>query len=127
IFVRSLEPLRVTAVKWNASLQCAVARVQMSSGGSALVLIRVGDLAGFMCGTNGVLTSLAGLTRAEQGAIKTRALARGMSQQALYYSIGTPENRNDYGRGGRQLIYPEGLIVYVDTTDHVTDWQRMGR
>jgi hypothetical protein len=49
---------------------------------------------------------------------------RGMSKDALDYAIGFCEKENDWGRGGKQRIYFGGkLIVYLDNSGKVEDWQ----
>jgi hypothetical protein len=61
------------------------------------------------------------LTAQEISAIRARKIFRGMSRKALLYSWG-PARENDYGRGGKQLVYGNQL-VYLDLNGRVTDWQ----
>jgi hypothetical protein len=66
----------------------------------------------------------AGLTPKEIEAIKGMKLFRGMSEDAVGYAIGFPEKTNDWGRGGKQLVFFSGkLTVYVDNSGKVVDWQ----
>jgi hypothetical protein len=37
--------------------------------------------------------------------------------------LGLPTKENDWGIGGKQLIYGKSLLIYVDTQGLVTDWQ----
>jgi hypothetical protein len=53
-------------------------------------------------------------TKDEVESIRLHAASRGMSLSAVYCALGWPEATNDYGTGGKQLIYAGGrLIVYV--------------
>lgn len=68
------------------------------------------------------------LTPREIEAIRKGSIFRGMSKDAVYYTIGFPEKDNDWGRGGKQFIYFHGtMYVYIDATEHVTDWQSIKR
>ena len=68
------------------------------------------------------------LTSREIEAIRKGSIFKGMSKQAVYYTIGFPEKENDWGRGGKQFIYFNGKVfVYIDATDHVGDWQSIER
>jgi hypothetical protein len=62
------------------------------------------------------------LTPREIEAIKGRKLFRGMSRRAVFYSWGVT-TENDYGRGGKQLVYGHNQFVYLDLNGKVTDWQ----
>jgi hypothetical protein len=62
------------------------------------------------------------LTPREIEAIKGKKIFRGMSKRAVFYSWGIP-SENDYGRGGKQLVYGEKQFVYLDLDGKVTDWQ----
>jgi hypothetical protein len=73
-------------------------------------------------------TSITGLTPRKIQAVREGSLFRGMSLSAVYQAIGFPEKKNDWGRGGQQLIYAGGaILVYVDSTEHVTGWQDIDR
>ena len=37
--------------------------------------------------------------------------------------VGFPKKENDWGKGGKQLIFSEGFLVYVNDDDKVADWQ----
>lgn len=58
----------------------------------------------------------------EIAAIKNGYIFRGMSEDALRWSWGYAEKINDWGRGGKQKIYPGGQYVYV-SGNVVRDWQ----
>lgn len=60
----------------------------------------------------------------EIAAIKKGSIFRGMSEDALYWSIGYPKNYNDWGVGGMQLIYGNGRFVYL-RKGFVADWQSL--
>lgn len=51
-------------------------------------------------------------------------LSSTLLQEALYYSWGYPEKSNDWGRGGKQIIFPGGQNVYLDGK-LIRDWQSL--
>jgi len=63
------------------------------------------------------------LTPREVQSIQRGEVFRGMTRDALYYAMGFPTKENDWGRGGKQLIYHDVVFVYVDSSGSVTDWQ----
>ena len=65
------------------------------------------------------------LTEREIEAIKKGEIFRGMSQAALIYSWGKPKKENDYGKGGRQLVY-DNQYVYLDG-GKIVDWQSFSK
>lgn len=66
------------------------------------------------------------LTVQEIAAIRDRKIFRGMSRQAVIYSWGAT-TENDYGKGGKQLVYGDNQFVYLDNNGSVTDWQSIGK
>lgn len=70
------------------------------------------------------------LAAREVTAIREHGYFIGMSEEALHMSQGLPTRENDYGRGGRQVIYdfPHGaqLIFYFGASGRVRDYQRIG-
>src|ERR1700694_1937116 len=63
-------------------------------------------------------------TLKEIQAIKKKFFFRGMTEDALSYSLGKPERENNYGRGGRQLVYLSGkLLIYLDAHNVIEDYQ----
>jgi hypothetical protein len=66
------------------------------------------------------------LTQQEVAAIRSRKIFRGMSRQAVFYSWGIT-GENNYGRGGRQLVYSEHQFVYLDSNGKVTDSHSLAR
>jgi hypothetical protein len=64
------------------------------------------------------------LTQKEIDAIKKGTIFKGMTKDSLDYMIGFTDKENDWGRGGKQLIYYDGrLVVYLDKDNKVEDWQ----
>ncbi len=49
-----------------------------------------------------------------------------MSRQAVIYSWGAT-TENDYGKGGKQMVYGDNQFVYLDNSGKVTDWQSMDK
>ena len=66
------------------------------------------------------------LTTKEVEAIRGGSIFRGMSLDALHYSFGFPKKENNWGRGGKQLIYGERMFVYIES-DKVVDWQLLSK
>ena len=124
INVPLLEPLRIAVAKWDKDSGCALAKLELPNG-YGLALVSLDDRE--ECGQSEFLFSVPKyLTVKEKAAIKQRTPVRGMSELALWYAIGFPETENDYGRAGRQLVYPGNVLVYVNTQGTVEDIQRMG-
>jgi hypothetical protein len=71
-----------------------------------------------------LLRSLSSYTPREIEAVRSGTLFRGMSRSAADASIGLSDKENDWGRGGKQVIYLGGrIVVYLDHDDKVVDWQ----
>jgi hypothetical protein len=66
------------------------------------------------------------ISTAELEAIKKGSIIRGMSVDALYLSWGFPMKENNWGMGGKQLIYGDRLYVYM-RNDKVVDWQALSK
>ncbi len=63
------------------------------------------------------------LTPNEVTAIKQKTIFKGMSQNALSYCLGVTLKENNWGLGGKQLIYADTVYVYLDRAGKVSDWQ----
>lgn len=63
-------------------------------------------------------------TAKEVAAIKEKTIFQGMSEDALFWSWGSPEKTNNYGQGGMQYVYGAGQYVYV-TGKRVRDFQTL--
>ena len=64
------------------------------------------------------------LTQKEIDAIKTGTIYKGMTKDALTYMLGFKDKENDWGSGGKQLIYYDGrLLIYLDKDNKIQDWQ----
>lgn len=124
-----LQPLKVIKAKYLADVNAVVIEVTLPSGAQALAYTALQystpdeDLMSRICGT--LLPSMPSrLTPKEISAIKSRSIFRGMSSDALDYTLGFKDSENDWGRGGTQRIYYGGkLVVYLDNSNHVVDWQ----
>src|SRR5205085_5786306 len=67
------------------------------------------------------------LTPQEINAIKKHELFFGMRKKVVEYTFGKPEEINDYGRSGIQMVYSGGhFLVYLDATGKVIDRQILG-
>ena len=61
-------------------------------------------------------------TPVELRAIQGGYAERGMSETALECAIGLAEHTNDYGKGGKQLVYSGGnLLVYTGSSGRVEE------
>jgi len=69
------------------------------------------------------MPNLMGISAEELDAVKKRIVMRGMSTTALRLALGFPKKENDWGKGGKQLIFSEGFLVYVNEDNKVADWQ----
>lgn len=67
------------------------------------------------------------LTPKDVDAIRKGTVSKGMKRQTLYYAVGFPDKENDWGRGGKQLIYSDRLLFYLDANESVVDWQSIDR
>jgi hypothetical protein len=67
------------------------------------------------------------LTAKEVQSIQSGSVFRGMTLDALYYAMGFPSKENDWGAGGKQLIYHDVVFVYVDSRGTVSDWQSVDK
>lgn len=67
------------------------------------------------------------LTQRDIEAVRRGSVSRGMKRQTLYYVVGLPDKENDWGRGGKQLIYGDRLFFYLDANETVVDWQSLDK
>ena len=127
-----LEPLRITKAKYLPDLDALVMKLSLPSGTEAIaytpsLYFRSDDPeTEFLSRVSGTLLASMPkeITAKEIEAIKGGKVFRGMSKLALDYSIGFCDKENDWGRGGKQLIYFDGkLFVYLDNSGKVEDWQ----
>jgi len=126
-----LVPLKVIAAKYNETSDAVILKVKLPDGRDAMAITHGEQLTeedeSFMQRVSGsLLTDIPKkLTPREVAAIKKQSIFRGMSKDALEYSIGFAESENDWGTGGKQLVYEGGLTVYLDNQDKVVDWQSL--
>ena len=134
VWVPYLRPLKIQAAKWDHDSGCVVVKLELpeAAAGLALVPLELADAHELdevrRCGGSEFLPWIPkSFTPVDIAGIREVTARRGMSSLAVYYALGAPDTENDYGRAGRQLIYPGGLIVYTNQADRVEDVQRMGR
>jgi hypothetical protein len=134
-----LEPLQITVAKFVdpgtiAALKGVVLKLRLPDGREALAftshisLDNAGKDEPFIQKVSGsLLVALPrGFTPQEIDAVKHRTIFRGMSKEAVEYALGgLPETQNDWGTGGKQLIFGKRLFVYLDRQDKVVDWQAL--
>jgi hypothetical protein len=65
------------------------------------------------------------LTKKDLDAIRSGTIYRGMKEEAVEYTMGFPDKENDWGTGGKQLIYGKSFLVYVNRQETVVDWQSL--
>jgi hypothetical protein len=125
-------PLVVTAAKYDETDDAVILKVKLPDGKDALT---VGIAHDVIYNGQPLMERIAGhlllgvpktLTAQEIVSIKNHSIFRGMSDDALYYSLGYPESENDWGRGGKQFIYSHTWMVYLNNRDRVVDWQSLG-
>jgi hypothetical protein len=131
-----LTPMTIVAAKYNDRYDFIVLELRLDDGREVMGASRYRDedvskngndnsLLGRSTSTL-LLKVPASLTSQEIAAISARKIVRGMTRQAVFYSWGVTEE-NDYGKGGRQLVYGDSQFVYLDNSGKVTDWQSVGR
>jgi hypothetical protein len=126
-----LVPLKVTAAKYNETSDAVILKVKLPGGRDALAIAYGEQLTekdeSFMQRISGSLLDAIPkkLTPQEIAAIKKQSIFRGMSKDALQYSVGFAKSENDWGKGGKQFVYEGDLTVYLDNQDKVVDWQAL--
>lgn len=127
-----LEPLTITKAKYLPDVDAVLMKLSLPNGTEAIaytpsLYFHLDDPKyEFIESVAGTLRTHIPryLTPREIEAIKGRELFRGMSKDALDDAIGLCEKENDWGGGGKQRIYYGGkLLVYLDNTGKVEDWQ----
>ncbi len=132
--VALLTPVTIIAAHYNKRFDFIVWKLRLADGREIISASRYRDED---VSTNGNDNSFFGrsigtllqrmppnLTDREISAISARKVFRGMSRQAVLYSWGRGKE-NDYGKGGKQLVYGDNQFVYLDDTGHVTDWHSL--
>lgn len=128
------KPIEIVSAKYNEAENVTILKLKLPDGSLALAFTPslmlnqedgpIEDKILF-----GFLTELpSSLTPKEISAIQERTIFRGMSDIAVEYCLGSPDHKNDWGRGGKQLVYFDGRIfVYMDSKGTVEDWQTLGK
>lgn len=130
-----LVPLTVTEARYVPQFDMVVFKIALPDGRQALVSggydatasgrDNSSVLANILGSEAHLLPKLPDLPLAEIDAIRKVEILKGMSENGLLYSIGLPDHTNDWGDGGYQLIFFEGkLVVYLNHTKDVTNWQQ---
>lgn len=135
-----LQPLKITAAKYVNSdpdqlFNGVVLKVKLPNGNETLAFTSETLLKDPSSRNKPFLERVSGtlfpkipheFTAREVGAIRDGVMFRGMSKRAVEYLLGAPDKINDWGSGGKQLIYPGSTFVYVDNLGKVSDWQLLG-
>jgi hypothetical protein len=131
-----LQPLTIVSAKYIEDKDVIVLKLKDSSGKEYLTLspFNLTDQKQSFFETvvssppPTLYTSISGLTEREIVAVRQGNIFAGMSLRALQRAIGFPEKENDWGKGGKQLIYSDGkLYIYLDANNRVRDWQSLSR
>jgi hypothetical protein len=129
-----LKPLRIAAVKYILADDDVVLKLQFPDGQYALSVadmkIRGKDRNSppLQRVSGSLLTSTPGdFSARETDAVQKGEIFRGMSSSALDCALGFPKQENDWGKGGKQLIFTDTLYVYVDEKERVVDWQNLDK
>lgn len=130
-----LEPLEVMAANYIESSNEVVLKLKLPSGTEALAITdsqlldtTASENLSFLQKVSGYLLPALPktLTPREILAIKKRSVFRGMSKDAVDFALGPPEATNDWGKGGKQLIYfSNTLLIYLDNQNKVDDVQSL--
>jgi hypothetical protein len=131
-----LTPMTIVAAKYIDRYDLILWKLQLDNGRVVIGTSRYrdeefsanGDDDTFLGRSIGTLLQKipSGLTPQEIVAIRDRKIFRGMSRQAVIYSWGAT-TENDYGKGGKQMVYGDNQFVYLDNSGKVTDWQSMDK
>jgi hypothetical protein len=130
-----LEPLKIVAAKYVDSAGVVI-KIKLPNGEEALSLTSMLELqtppgAGVVqTFFERVIGSLleeipSSLTKKDLDAIRSGTIYRGMKEEAVEYTMGFPDKENDWGTGGKQLIYGKSFLVYVNRQETVVDWQSL--
>lgn len=131
-----LTPMTIIAAAYNQRYDFIVYKLRLDTGREVISASRYRDDDVSANGNDNsflgrsvstlLLNIPSNLTPREIAAISSGKIFRGMSRQAVYYSWGST-GENDYGSGGKQLIYGENQFVYLDRSGTVTDWQSLNK
>ncbi|MDR3414278.1 MAG: hypothetical protein P4L87_25510 [Formivibrio sp.] len=131
-----LTQMTVVAAKYNDRYDFIVWKLRLDDGREVITASRYRDEDVSKIGNDNsflgrsistlLLKVPSNLTAQEIAAIRTKKIFRGMSRQAVIYSWGTA-SENDYGKGGKQMVYGDNQFVYLDNNGKVTDWQNIDR
>jgi hypothetical protein len=128
-----LTPLQIAAAKYVPNENAVILKLKMPDESFAFSITTSGflsttDKKNFLERVAGqLLISIPpGLSEKELSAIQKGTIFRGMSHLAVEFSLGFPDHENDWGKGGRQMVYPWGLMIYLDDDRNVVDWQSRG-
>jgi hypothetical protein len=127
-----LKPLRIAAVRYIPANDDVVLKLQFPDGQYALSVtymkIEGKDKTSSPLQriSGSMLTALpSNFSLQETNAVQKGEIFRGMSSAALECALGFPKQENDWGRGGKQLIFTDTLYVYVDEKEKVVDWPNL--
>jgi hypothetical protein len=131
-----LTPMTIVAAKYNERYDFIVWKLRLDNGREVISASRYRDEDVSSNGNDNsflgrststlLLNVPSNLTPREITAISSGKIFRGMSRQAVYYSWGVTRE-NDYGTGGKQLVYGDNQFVYIDGSGTVTNWQSLDR
>lgn len=138
--IPNLTPLKIVRAKYLDNQHAILLKVEFLNAKTGLIFGDLGNLhtpvtgetlfedttAHFVRDIGKELREFEGLTEREITAVKEGVIFKGMSEKALHYSIGFESKKNDWGRGGEQLIYGDRIYVYIKD-GKVTDWQIMSK
>lgn len=131
--IENLTKLKVVDTKFLEPILSVALKVELPNGEYRLIF---GDLRNYNTKYGFKPTQLermdisavdkipAEFTKEELKAIRTNSIFRGMSVDALRWSWGYYKNKNNWGKGGDQLIFESGQYVYTDGKK-IRDWQNI--
>jgi len=127
-----MKPIEIASAEYLPDDKVAVIHLKFLDGGKAKAFGRVdgiGTLFEKIISHASLLSKVPkSLTDEEISAIEHGSFFVGMSEWALYEAMGPPGKTNDYGNGGKQLIYLDGgLLIYVNTEGKIIDRQFIDR
>ena len=128
-----MKPLRITHALYDEPSDHVLFELALPNGQKAIAMssfVEEGPDAPFLEKIEGTLFAAPPtcFSQIDLKALRSLALYHGVSRVVVDELYGQPEQENDWGSGGTQLVYYRGsVMIYLNGSDKVTDWQSLDR
>ncbi len=127
-----LKPLQIRKAKYDEESDSVILELALPDQTPVLFLSHYVEREGksFLSKIEGSLFAEipAFYSAADVKGLRTGAFVVGMSEYAVYDLMGVPDETNDWGRGGTQLVFAKGaILVYLNAAGRVMDSQSFSR